>query len=181
MSSIMTKKYDGVAKWLHWLIALIVLVMLIAGWTLGDLPDEELIEVIKIHSGLGTLVLLLMLARWGWRLTHQPPEPEPMVNWQLKLSKVTHWAFYGLLVLQPVFGILQASYIDYPVKAFGIIDYSSLAIDNKGSYEIFHELHEFTAALLIVLVTLHVLAAIYHHFMVKDNVMRRMIPYGKVD
>lgn len=175
------RKYDAVSKWLHWLIAVIVLIMLLAGWSLGDLPDEELVQTIKIHSGLGTLVLVLMLIRWGWRLTHQPPEPEPMKSWQLTLSKLVHWAFYGLLLLQPILGILQAAYIDYSVKAFGLIDYSSLAVDNKESYGLFHELHEINAGLLILLAIIHIVAAIYHHFFAKDNVLRRMIPFGKVE
>lgn len=181
MTDMPAKKYDSVAKWLHWLIAIIVLLMLLGGWGLGDLEGEELVQTIKIHSGLGTLVLILMLIRWAWRLTRNPPEPEPMKNWQLVLSKATHWAFYGLLVLQPVFGILQAAFIDYSVKAFGLIDYSSLAVDNKEFYGLFHELHEINAMLLILLAAIHIVAAIYHHFFVKDNVLRRMIPFGKVE
>lgn len=172
--------YDAVAKWLHWLIALIVLVMLTAGWGLGDLADEELVEVIKIHSGLGTLVLVLMLFRWGWRMTHQPPEPEPMPAWQRKMASLMHWAFYGLLVLQPVFGILQAAYINFSVKAFGLINYSGLAEDNEEVAHLFHELHEVTAMLLVLLVLAHILVAIYHHVIAKDNVLRRMIPFGKI-
>jgi len=180
MSEVEKKSYDAVAKTLHWLIALIVIVMLIAGWTLEDMPLEERQQIIMIHSGLGTTIFVLMLMRLGWRLTHRPPVAVPMPDWQHKASVFVHWAFYGLLLLQPIFGVLQAAYIDYPVLAFGIIDYSGLAADNQAMFSLFHQAHGITAGLLILLVLVHAGAALMHHFYQKDNVLRRMLPLAKL-
>ena len=132
-------KYGATAKWLHWLVTFIVIVMLIFGPGLEDLPLDEREQVIMVHSGLGTLVLILMLIRWRWRLTHDVPGPAgTMGAWQTKLSKIMHWSFYVLLVLQPIFGILQAMYItEYEVVAFGQIAYSSMAADNEQMARIF--------------------------------------------
>ena len=181
MSESEKKSYDKVAKTLHWLIAIVVILMLIAGQTLEDLPLEEKKQIIMVHSGLGTAVFTLMIIRLMWRLTHKPPPQVPMPGWQHKLSTMVHWSFYGLLLLQPVFGVLQAAYVDYPVLAFGVIDYSGLAIDNEETFRLFHRFHGVNAIILSILVLLHAGAALWHHFYVKDPVLRRMIPFGKVE
>lgn len=176
-------KYGATAKWLHWLIGFIVIIMLIFGRGLEDMPLTEREQTIIGHAGLGTLVLLLMLIRWPWRLTHDAPGPtEVMGPWQIRLSKIMHWGLYVLLVLQPVFGILQAMFItEYEVVAFGLIDYSSMVADDASLARIFHIAHGATAALLSLLVLGHIGAALYHHFVQKDNVLKRMLPFGKVD
>ena len=174
-------KYGATFKWLHWFIGIVVILMLIFGRSLESLPLSEREQIIMGHSGLGTIVLLLMLLRWGWRLTHEPPGAlETMTVFQTRASKIMHWTLYVLLLLQPVFGIFQAMFItDYQVIAFGVIDYSGLAAADEGMEKIFHVLHGVTATVISVLVIGHIGAAFYHHFHQKDSVMKRMIPFGK--
>ena len=176
-------KFDPTAKWLHWLIGTIVIIMLIFGRTMEALPLTEREVIIMAHSGLGTLVLLLMLARWGWRLSHEPPaEISTMGAWQSRLAKLMHWSLYVLLVVQPILGILQAMYIaDYEILAFGVIDYSALAADDAERARVFHVLHGLNATVLSILVIGHIGAGLYHHFIKKDTVLRRMLPFGRVD
>jgi len=176
-------KYTATAKWLHWFIGLIVIVMLVFGQGLEDLEIPERTETLMIHSGLGTLVLILMLVRLGWRKSHPPPTPESSISdLQVRLSRIMHWTLYTLLFIQPVLGILQAAYIDeYKVIAFGLIDYSALAANDVGIAEIFHTLHAVNAIIISALVIGHIGAALYHHFVQKDQVLRRMIPFGKVE
>ena len=177
-----TTKYGAAAKWFHWLVGVIVIIMLIFGQGLEALPLDERQQIIMGHSGLGTLVLLLMIVRLSWRLSHEPPGPTAnMGTMQIRLSKVVHWALYVLLLLQPVFGILQAMYIaDYDIVAFGLIDYSSMAEDNAERARLFHILHGLNATVITALVVGHILAGFYHHFVQKDDVLRRMWPGGKV-
>ncbi len=173
-------QYDGIAKTLHWLIAVLVILLLLAGGGLEDLPVEEKTQVVMGHSGLGTLVLLLMMIRLAWRFTHRPPQPVAMAAWQLKVSVIVHRLFYVLVILQPVFGIGQAMFVDYSVVAFGVIDYSALAISSESMAKIFHVAHGTNATLLMLLVLLHAGGALAHHFYHKDMVLRRMLPYGRV-
>jgi cytochrome b561 len=175
-------KYGATAKWLHWLIAFIVILMLVFGRTLESLSLTEREEMIMGHSGLGTLVLVLMLFRWGWRLSHETPgATDTMGLWQTRLSKAMHWSLYVLLVVQPILGISQAMFIsDYNVVAFGMIDYSSLANADAEKARLFHILHGLNATVLSVLVIGHIGAGLYHHFFQKDNVLKRMLPFGKV-
>lgn len=175
-------KYGATAKWLHWLIAFIVIIMLIFGPGLEEMPLDQRQQTIMGHSGLGTLILLLMIIRWPWRLTHEPPGPTATMGpWQIRLSKIMHWTLYVLLVFQPIFGILQAMYItDYEVVAFGVIDYSSWATDDEDLARIFHIAHGLNAGIISILVAGHIGAALYHHFFQKDDVLKRMLPFGKV-
>ena len=77
------------------------IIMLIGGQGLEALPLDERQQIIMVHSGLGTLVLLLMIVRLSWRLAHEPPGPTAnMGALQIRLSKIVHWALYVLLLLQ---------------------------------------------------------------------------------
>lgn len=176
-------KFNAGAKWLHWLVAFFVILMLIFGRTLESLPLEEREQIIMGHSGLGTLVLILMLIRLLWRWTHEPPGAvETMSDLQTKLSTIVHWALYVLLILQPIFGILQAAYLtDYEVMAFGAINYSGLMPDDADMARVFHIAHSINATVLSLLVLGHFGAALYHHFVQKDVVLKRMLPFGRVD
>ncbi|MFT7688465.1 MAG: cytochrome b561 [Candidatus Azotimanducaceae bacterium] len=176
-------KYTATAKWLHWFIGLVVILMLILGRGLEDMEIPERTEILMGHSGLGTIVLILMIARLAWRKTHQPPDAEASISsMQVRLSLIMHWSLYGLLILQPVLGILQAAYTaEYQVLAFGVIDYASLAADDAGMAKIFHVMHGVNATILSILVLGHIGAAFYHHFIRKDKTLRKMIPFGKVE
>ena len=176
-------EYGATAKWLHWLVAAIVILMLIGGRTLEALPLDEREQIIMVHSGLGTLVLALMLVRLWWRRGHPVPGPvSTMGATQVKLSKIMHGALYVLLILQPTFGILQAMFItDYRIVAFGLIDYSGLAGANANLARAFHVAHGLNSLILTVLVLGHVGAGLYHQFVQKDEVLRRMWPRGKVE
>ena len=175
-------KYNATAKWLHWVVGIIVVIMLIAGRTLESLPLDERTQIIMIHSGLGTLVLLLMIVRLWWRRGHPVPGPTAaMSERQARLSTLMHRALYTLLILQTLFGISQALFIvDYPVVAFGIIDYSAMATADASLAKAFHIAHGLNSILLSILVIGHIGAALYHHFIEKDVVLRRMWPGGKV-
>jgi cytochrome b561 len=176
-------KYGATAKWLHWLVAFLVILMLIFGPGLEDMPLDQKEQTVMGHSGLGTLVLVLMLIRWPWRLTHKPPGPtSTMARWQIGMSHAMHWGLYVLIPLQVIFGILQAMYItDYNVVAFGLIDYSSWAADDKGLARIFHICHGVNSKLLMLLILGHFGVSLYHHFIQKDVVLKRMLPFGKVE
>lgn len=175
-------RYNSTAKWLHWVVGVIVLIMLVAGRTLESLPLDERTEIIMVHSGLGTLVLLLMLIRLWWRRGHPVPEPIPNISArQASLSLIMHRALYALIILQTVFGISQALFItEYPVVAFALIDYSAMAPGNDSLAKIFHIAHGLNSVILSVLVLGHIGAALYHHFVRKDVTLRRMWPGGKV-
>ncbi len=172
--------YDAIAKTLHWAIALIVLSMLIFAWQLDDLGDAERVEMIKFHSGLGLSVLILMVLRLLWRLRHPPPAPPPtMARWQRRAAVSVHLAFYLLLILQPVLGMLLAGSVDYSVSPFSWFELSSWMSDDPDRVDWLLALHASNANLIALLALVHIGAALWHHYHDKDNVLRRMLPFAK--
>lgn len=178
MSNSGAYKYDGVAKTLHWLIGVLVILLLFGGNFMEGLPEAEKPAIAMIHSGIGSLILLLMIARLFWRMGHPPPVLLPAPAWQHAATRVVHWGFYGLVILQPIFGILQARHTSFEVAPFGL--FSLTGEPDESSYEIFHELHEIAATLIIVFLLIHVGAALYHHLFKKDAVLKRMT-WGRVE
>lgn len=172
-------KYDGVAKALHWIVALFMIVMLTFGWGLEDMEISEKVQTLVIHSSLGVSVFLLMIARLLWRRNHTPPAlPDHMPGWQVTASKMSHHSLYFFTILQPLFGLGQSMFADYDVRPFGLMSVGMGA--NESLHKIFHVLHGLNGRLLVALVFLHVAAALYHHFVQKDTVLKRMLPYGRV-
>ncbi|MEQ9520777.1 MAG: cytochrome b/b6 domain-containing protein [Parvibaculum sp.] len=172
-------KYDAIAKTLHWIVALFMIVMLTFGWGLEDMEIDEKVQTLVIHSSLGASVFLLMIARLLWRRGHTPPAlPDHMPAWQVTASKMSHHSLYFFVILQPLFGLGQSMFADYDVRPFGLFSVSMGA--NEGLHKIFHVLHGLNGMLLVALVALHVAAALYHHFVQNDTVLKRMLPYGRV-
>jgi len=143
----------NVAKALHWLIALIVLLMLMSGWRTSEFPLEDKEFIIMIHSGLGTTVFFLMLYRWWWRKSNNLYSPP---GWKKRPSMLMQFLFYPLLLLQPVLGFLQSIYIDYQVVAFSFLNYSAIAASDEDLFNTFHQLHTLTAVLLIFIFLFHI-------------------------
>ena len=179
-----SRSYSRVAKTLHWLIGLLVILLLIFGRIMEDMPLVEKQAFVMVHSGIGLLILVLMILRFVWRQMHPPPAlphaTAPQALWRNAISNFVHLMFYVLVILQPIFGLLQAVFVDYEVKAFGLLNLSAFAAASEGEARFFHVLHGVTANLLILLILIHASAALYHHFFLRDQVLRRMLPFVKV-
>ena len=154
-----------VAKLMHWTVALVVVLMLMSGWRTESFSLEDREWIMMIHSGLGTTIFFLMLYRWWWRRSHNLYTRR---GWQKKPSLLIRWAFYPLLLLQPVLGFLQATRIDYQVLAFGLLDYSALAVSDQGLFDVFHTLHAGLAIVLILILLVHV-GDISRRFFIDDT------------
>ncbi len=172
--------YDSIAKTLHWVIAFIVFSMLIFGRQLENMVGAEREQMIKFHSGLGLIVLILMVSRLLWRFRHPPPASLPTIaRWQRYTAVFVHRAFYLLLILQPILGILLATSVDYSVSPFGLFQLSSWISDDPDRANWLQTLHGINANLILTLALVHIGAALLHHFREKNGVLRRMLPFAK--
>ncbi len=174
-----TQSYSDVAKALHWTIFVLIALMLYGGWTSEDLPREERLAALQNHSGLGLTILLLMIARLLWRLTHPVPAlPADMPRWQEVASKATHHGLYFFVLLQPLIGLMMAgTSTKGSLKAFGVLGLQ--IAPNETIHELGETLHGLNAWIIALLVALHIAAALYHHFVRRDTVLRRMLPFVK--
>ncbi|MDO8421038.1 MAG: cytochrome b [Parvibaculum sp.] len=174
----MQSSYNGVAKSFHWIIMILVLLMLYGGFTSESLPKEDRLGFFQTHAGLGLVILILMLARLVWRLSHPVPAlPVGLPRWQQIASKATHHGLYALVILQPIFGLILATSSKFNLKAFGLLGLQ--IAPNETVHQVGETLHGINAWVITALIGLHVAAALYHHFILRDNVLKRMLPFVK--
>jgi len=176
-----TSSYGAVAKFLHWGIVILIIVQYFLAEAAEELPDGAgKLDMITRHKSFGMLLLLLALARIGWKLANRGlPPPVPMANGQRIAAAAGHGLLYLLLLAQPISGWLMSSAAGYPVSLFGLVDFPALVGENHDLHESLEEVHEVLFNALAVVALLHALAALYHHFFMKDDTLRRMLPFAQ--
>lgn len=171
-----TRQYTPAARVLHWLVAgMIVLQFILA--QLADNASSDLRELALLanHKSVGITILAVAIVRIIWRFRNKPPAlPAGMPGWQVTASHVSHWSLYVLLFLLPITGWLMSSASAYSVSWFNLFQLPDFIGPNPELAETFEEIHELLAKALIAIAGLHVLAALKHHFLDKDEVLRRM-------
>lgn len=176
-------RYSRGAIALHWIIALLIMGNFIGAWVSEDMPRPEKMEMMGYHKAFGMLILGLTVLRIVWRLMHSPPPlVETLKAWEAALAKVTHALFYFLMLAVPTagWGLHSAFSQGKPVSFLGLFDIPALPVgSDKPTTEMFHELHEVFASLMLLLFVMHMVAALKHHLIDKDGTMRRMAPWMK--
>jgi cytochrome b561/polyisoprenoid-binding protein YceI len=172
-----TTHYTPIAKILHWLVAGMIVVQFILA-QLADNASSDLQELALLanHKSVGITILAVAIVRIAWRLMNPPPAlPAAMPQWQVTASHVSHWSMYVLLILVPVAGWLMSSASAYSVSWFGLFQLPDFAGPDAEMAEIYEEIHEILATVLLVIASVHVLAALKHALFDKDDVLRRMV------
>ncbi|MEZ5930881.1 MAG: YceI family protein [Alphaproteobacteria bacterium] len=171
--------FGGIARLLHWLTVFLIIALYALGWYMADLEltDPDKFRLYQIHKSIGITVLVLAVLRLLWRLTYEAPAwPAHMAPWERLAAAGAHWALYGLLLLQPLLGVLQSNAANFPIVFWGGYELPALIGPNETVAKILLNLHHLLANVLAVLVLLHVAAALRHHIQLKDDVLRNMMP-----
>ena len=170
--------YPSTSKWLHWLVAACVLAtapVAIAMTRVGEGPTQD--TLYNIHKSLGLLIFILVILRLINRLMVGAPAPEPGIErWQRAASSATHGLLYVLLVAMPIVGYVANSLYGAPTPFFGLFNLPPIVAENQPLSEKLFTLHRWSGFLMIVLVLMHIGAALFHHVIRGDNVLRRMLP-----
>lgn len=174
-------RYGAVAQALHWLIALLVFAMFALGLTMGDLPlGPDKVKVYNLHKSIGLTILTLVLLRLLWRRASPPPPlPVDMPRWENAAARLSHALLYALLLAQPVVGWVHAGAANFPVVVYGFFTLPQLTGPDETLKKTLEGAHWFIALAILVVVCVHVAAALRHHFLLKDEVLRRMLPWGR--
>jgi cytochrome b561 len=134
------------------------------------------------HKSIGITILILALLRLVWRFFGAvPADPPRAPRWQTLLAHGTHYLLYVLLFAIPFSGWLMSSARNFSVSWFGLVTLPDLIAPNKAAYSFLHEAHEFMGDVLMYVAILHAVAALKHHFIDRDNVLRRMLPIKLLD
>lgn len=174
--------YSAAARHMHWVTAGAVLLMVPLGLAMTyrgntlDIWDGLTDALYSSHKVLGFLVLWLVAGRLAYRLIKGAPPDEPTLLWWHKAaSHLVHWLLYGLLIVVPLLGWIGVSL--YPsLKVFGLVDLPALASPNEELAKTVLGVHGKLAIAMALLACSHIAAALYHHLIRKDGVLRRMLP-----
>jgi len=169
---------------LHWLIAVAILGMI---WLGKYMTDAEDYTAYQLHKSVGITILAFSLLRLLLRfLDPPPPLPSAMPRVERFAAHLSHWAFYALMIGMPLSGwaLISASPSGDMIKTriWGWFELPALPglktlADRDAAADAFEDAHEFLATALLVLLALHVMAALKHHFWNRDTVLSRMVPF----
>ena len=183
-------RYSAVAIVLHWTIALLILGNIGLAWYFNTLHGMARLNPLALHQSIGLTVLVLSVARLGWRLAVPPPPlPAYVTGWERWLAIAVHVGFYIVMIGLPLSGwamrsasplrhILPISLFGLPWPAIGPLANLS-AVPMKSAEHLFEAFHGLFGKLTYVLVLLHVAGALKHQFISRDDVVARMAPFLK--
>jgi len=176
----MKTDYTVAQKVIHWLMAILIILDLFVAQKFGDyLEETERLQSRIDHGSLGTIVLILFLTRIFLRIKHgAPPLPEDMPDWQQKTAKFAHVLLYVLIGCLILTGIITAMNAANPIPLFGQFDITIGQLDEK-QFDFLRQFHELTTNILIVLIGVHIVAALYHLIVVRDRVTQKMLKFWR--
>jgi cytochrome b561 len=169
--------YGVIAKTLHWLIFGLLMVQYAIGSIMPHIGRHTLDESwVAWHFSVGAAILFFIIIRLAWRLLHPVPQLPTLSPLEQVVSGFTHWALYLLVLAMTLLGWAATNSRGWDVKLFGLVTLPSIAA--KGS-QLGHQcgdLHNVLVYVLLGFIVLHVIAALYHHFVKHDAVAGRMVP-----
>ncbi|HSV29428.1 MAG TPA: cytochrome b [Candidatus Omnitrophota bacterium] len=172
-----SETYDPVAKTLHWLMAVLIVGLWLVGLVMEGLPKGDLrAQVFGIHKAFGVITMALVTLRLAWRMGRGAPSlPATMGRGEQWMAIAAHGALYALMVLLPCSGIIMSQSGGRDVAVFGYVIPMVVGKD-EGLHEFMEEAHAILAWALAAIFVGHVAAALRHHLVLKDAVLRRMLP-----
>jgi cytochrome b561 len=169
-------RYDDFALWLHWLTVVLVLTQFVLSQTWGYAPKPTRHLMIVAHMSFGIALAAVIVVRLAWRLTpgHRVrPASSGPTEW---LAAGVHWLLYAMIVAEAVLGFLLRWSGNESMSFFGLQIPPPFEPWSKPANHLVGELHEWTGWAIIVVASVHALAALFHHFVLKDNVLWRILP-----
>jgi len=179
-------RYTSVAIALHWTIGLGIVAMLAMGLVMTHvkLAPFTQFKLYQLHKSVGITILLAAALRLLWRFAHRPPAlPDDMPRWEKGAAEGTHVLLYGLMIGMPLVGwaLVSASPLNIPTVLYGVIPWPHIPIFAQWHIKaqaapVLARIHAYGGYALIGFLLLHAGAALRHHLVLRDDVLRRMIP-----
>lgn len=170
--------YGIIAKTLHWLVALLIIAIWSVGVYMTDVPDSDTTlrsTLYSLHKSAGMAILMLVIIRYSWRLYDRSLSPATPHKILSLAAHTVHYALYVFMFIQPLSGWALSSAAGYPPSFFGLFTFPALVTKNPDMVSFYAEVHEIAAYILLGLFLLHTSAALFHHFVLKDKTLKRML------
>lgn len=177
MSHETSQKYPSVIRLLHWPVAVMIIALLVVGFIASNIPkgDSSRHLYLGLHKSVGLTLLALAVLRVSLRLRiAAPPMPEVLPLLQRKFAHFAHLGFYGLMLLMPVSGYVMSTSLGQPVRWFGL-DMLRLLGEDRARGMIAKNIHVVAAYALIILLALHIGAALWHYVAHRKNLLQRIV------
>ncbi|MBK1696709.1 cytochrome b [Rhodovibrio salinarum] len=170
-------RYGVIAQTLHWVITLGFVAQYAIAWYAEGVQAMQLqFTLYNLHKSIGVTILALAVVRIVWRLMNPvPPMPSGSQRWEELASRASHVLLYALLFAQPITGLAFSMASSFPTVIWGYT--LPDAGNSEALKDAFNAVHVYLGWATLGLVGLHVVAALRHHFVLKDNVLRRMLPF----
>jgi cytochrome b561 len=169
--------YGITAKVFHWLIVALLVMQYPIGWLMpnvqrGAQPGSAMV----FHISFGLTILALIVIRFGWRVTHPVAPESSLPSWQRLTSEAVHWLLYALVLATTITGWLFASFRGWSLTYFFLVPLPMLASESASSVRSIDGWHQIMEWSLLVMIGVHVAAAMTHLVLYRDRVMQRMLP-----
>ena len=177
-----TRAWGAVSKTLHWLIVLLIISQWLIAEHADDLPNGAAkLRTLDLHKSIGMTVFMLAIIRLVWRLANPVPSLDGLAKgWERFAASFSHLALYALIFAMPITGWLMSSAHAYSVSWFHLFQWPDLLQPDHELAERLESLHKLLFKILVGVAVLHVLGALKHHFIDRNEVLKRMLPFGGV-
>ena len=170
-------QYDSTAKVLHWLVVALLLAQYLIGWLMPDIHrGMKPGDAMTWHISVGIVILALIVLRLVWRLTHRVAPESSLEPWQRAGAEAVHWLLYVLVLLTTISGWLFASFRGWSISLFFLTPLPMLSSENPDALRAINHWHQKFEWTLLILIGLHVLAAVVNLAFYRNRVMQRMLP-----
>lgn len=171
--------YSNTARLFHWGMAVLILATIPAGLVMVQSGIGRSLQntLFLYHKNVGVLILVLVLARLIWRVTHPaPPLPDDMPRLQVLASRISHGALYALLVVVPVAGYVRVRAGGFPIEILDALGLPTLVPRSAALADMAKAVHYWAGLAIGLVLAVHIGAALYHRFVRRDGIMARMWP-----
>jgi len=171
-----TDEFGSLAKALHWLVAIGLFALIYLGLEQAGMErGDEKSRIRFIHASIAMAVFFLMTLRIIWRFMNDvPAHPDTIAAWQRLSATAVHWGLYAAVFAQLISGGMTVATGGKALPFFGVFSIPLPVAENHDNHEFWEEIHEFAWKIVAALIVIHILGAIYNHFVAKNDVVRRM-------
>lgn len=176
-------QYTTVMKWFHWITLVLIVITLPVGFVIDYITREPIttkVVFLSVHMSAGLTILLVTIARLGWRIVNPPPPLPDHIPAPLRLAAGTvHWLLYAALIVQSVLGFTLANAMGYGMEGefayLGFIDIPAIIGENEALGETLQQMHRWVGFAIVALLVVHIGGAVYHHAIRRDGTLMRML------
>jgi cytochrome b561 len=173
--------WGSLTKALHWLIVILIINQWVIAERAEELKGLAKLQALGWHKSFGMTILMLAIVRLVWRWMNPVPDLTAETRpWERVLARVSHFLLYALIFAMPLTGWMMSSARNFPVSWFKLFQFPDLVAPSDRTFQLMNDLHHLLFSVLVTVALLHVAGALKHPFIDRNDVLKRMLPFGRV-